>query len=88
MVPSLHWLLLLWGLQGIWAQDYEEDYEEEEVVPPRRKSKQSSFNSVPQNGKCECNVASLCSVMAALQREWKSCRQHVAQQRCLKVHLD
>lgn len=50
MVPSLHWLLLLWGLQGLLAQDYEEDYEEE-VVSTRKKSKVYSTNSVGQNGK-------------------------------------
>ncbi|XP_051283353.1 collagen alpha-1(XXVIII) chain isoform X1 [Dicentrarchus labrax] len=50
MVPSVHWLLLLWGFQGLLAQDYEEDYEEE-VVTTRRKSKQLPSNSIPQNGK-------------------------------------
>ncbi|TMS11562.1 Collagen alpha-1(XXVIII) chain [Larimichthys crocea] len=50
MVPSLHWLLLLWGLQGLCAQDYEEDYEEE-VVTTRKKSKQFPSNSIPQNGR-------------------------------------
>ncbi|XP_031147367.1 collagen alpha-1(XXVIII) chain-like isoform X1 [Sander lucioperca] len=50
MVPSLHWLLLLWGLQGLWAQDYEEDYEEE-VVTTKKKSRLNPSNSIPQNGK-------------------------------------
>ncbi|XP_042260506.1 collagen alpha-1(XXVIII) chain-like isoform X2 [Thunnus maccoyii] len=48
MVPSLHWLLLLWGLQGLWAQDYEDS---EEVVTTRKKNKVYPSNSIPQNGK-------------------------------------
>lgn len=62
MLPSLHWLLLLWGLQGLLAQDYEEDYEEEVEVPPpprRRNNNKLSINSIPQNGKCKlCQVLS------------------------------
>ncbi|KAK5602508.1 hypothetical protein CRENBAI_010373 [Crenichthys baileyi] len=50
MVPSLHWLLLLWRLQVLWAQDYEEEYEDE-VVTTRRKNKLYTPNSTPQNGK-------------------------------------
>ncbi|MEQ2294131.1 hypothetical protein AMECASPLE_000688 [Ameca splendens] len=50
MVPSLHWLLLLWRLQVLWAQDYEEEYEDE-VVTTRRKNKLYTPNSIPQNGK-------------------------------------
>lgn len=52
MVPSLQWLLLLWGLQGAWAVDYEDDYEEEKV-PTRRRTKQLPSNVIPQNGKCK-----------------------------------
>lgn len=52
MVPSLHWLLLLWGLQGLCAQDYE-DYEDV-AVTTKKKSKILSPNSIPQNGKCKC----------------------------------
>lgn len=50
MVPSLHWLLLLWGLQGLWAEQYEED-SREQVVATRRRSKSYSSNFIPQNGK-------------------------------------
>ncbi|XP_051799252.1 collagen alpha-1(XXVIII) chain-like [Acanthochromis polyacanthus] len=51
MLPSLHCLLLLLcGLQGLWAQDYEEDYEEE-VVTPKKKKKLYSPNSISQNGR-------------------------------------
>lgn len=50
MVPSLHWLLLLWRLQVLWAQDYEGDLEDE-VVTPRRRSKLIAPNSIPQNGR-------------------------------------
>lgn len=52
MVPSLQWLLLLWGLQGLWAQDYEEDYEEEGVTT-RKKNRQFPSNLIAQNGKCK-----------------------------------
>ncbi|KAM4537964.1 uncharacterized protein V3H82_023727 isoform 1-T2 [Fundulus diaphanus] len=59
MVPSLHWLLLLWRLQALWAQDYEEEYEDE-VVTTRRKNKLYTPNSIPQNGKSlideDCSV--------------------------------
>ncbi|XP_069577183.1 collagen alpha-1(XXVIII) chain-like [Brachyistius frenatus] len=51
MVPSLHWLLLLpllWGVQGLRAQDYEEDHEER-AATPKRKSKLLSSNTI--NGK-------------------------------------
>ncbi|KAM8905466.1 uncharacterized protein AB9W97_008601 isoform 1-T2 [Spinachia spinachia] len=57
MVLSLHWLLLLWGLQGLIAQDYEEDYEEEVVTT---KKKLNPSNVIPKNGKSlvseECNL--------------------------------
>lgn len=59
MVPSLQWLLLLWGLQGAWAVDYEDDYEEEKV-PTRRRTKQLPSNVIPQNGKCKSEMMSLC----------------------------
>ncbi|KAM7365459.1 hypothetical protein PAMP_016380 [Pampus punctatissimus] len=52
MVPSLHWLLLLWGIQGLLAQDYEDNYEEE-VVTTKKKNKVYSSNFTPQNGKCK-----------------------------------
>ncbi|KAK5847660.1 hypothetical protein PBY51_016770 [Eleginops maclovinus] len=47
MLLSLHWLLLLWGLQGLCAQDYDEDYEEE-VVTTKKKLKVIPSNSIPQ----------------------------------------
>ncbi|KAL6115508.1 uncharacterized protein ACO6RY_00333 [Pungitius sinensis] len=60
MVLSLHWLLLLWGLQGLLAQEYEEDYEEEVVTTKKKKTKLNPSNVVPQNGKSivseECNL--------------------------------
>lgn len=57
MVPSLQWLLLLWGLQGLWAQDYEEDYEEEGVTT-RKKNRQFPSNLIAQNGKCKSKIVS------------------------------
>lgn len=54
MVPPLPWLLLLWGLQGLCAQDYEEDYEEE--VATKKEKKLFKSNSIPQNGKRESDV--------------------------------
>ncbi|XP_046886932.1 collagen alpha-1(XXVIII) chain-like [Hypomesus transpacificus] len=48
MSPSLLWLLLLCGLQRIWAQDYDEDYEEE--VDTRTKSKLLTTNTISKNG--------------------------------------
>ncbi|KAM4560406.1 uncharacterized protein PAE49_012605 isoform 2-T2 [Odontesthes bonariensis] len=52
MVLSLHWLLLLWRLQCLWAQEYEEDYEDEVVATRKqRKNKLYSPNSISQNGK-------------------------------------
>ncbi|XP_005948634.1 collagen alpha-1(XXVIII) chain isoform X1 [Haplochromis burtoni] len=50
MVPSMHWLLLLWGLQGLLAQDYEEG-DEEPAVTPKKKNKVYSSNFIPPNGK-------------------------------------
>ncbi|XP_017288294.1 collagen alpha-1(XXVIII) chain isoform X2 [Kryptolebias marmoratus] len=50
MVPPLHWLLLLWGLQGLWAQDYEEDHEDDRVTSKKR-NKLYSPTSEPHNGK-------------------------------------
>lgn len=52
MVPSLQWLLLLWGLQGLWAQDYEEANEEDRAAT-RKKNKQLPSNFITQNGKCK-----------------------------------
>lgn len=56
MVPSLHWFLLLWGLQGLWAQDYDED-SREQVVTTRKRSKVYSSNFIPQNAKGKSKVA-------------------------------
>lgn len=53
MVPLWHWLLLLCGLQGLWAQNYEEEDYEDEVVTVKKKSKLYSPNSIPQNGNCK-----------------------------------
>jgi len=54
MVLSLHWLLLLWRLQCLWAQEYEEDYEDEVVATRKeRKNKLYSPNSISPNGKCK-----------------------------------
>ncbi|XP_034461875.1 collagen alpha-1(XXVIII) chain-like isoform X2 [Hippoglossus hippoglossus] len=50
MVPSLLWLLMLGGLQGLWAQDYDEDYEEE-VVTIKKKNKLYPSNSIPEKSK-------------------------------------
>ncbi|XP_055022827.1 collagen alpha-1(XXVIII) chain-like [Boleophthalmus pectinirostris] len=51
MVPSLHWLLLLWGLQGLMAQVFDEDYEEEEVSTRKKSNKVYTSNSAGKNGK-------------------------------------
>ncbi|XP_077410711.1 uncharacterized protein LOC144040414 [Vanacampus margaritifer] len=48
LMPSVHWLLLLWGLQGLWAQDYR-GYEDQ--VTTKRKNRQYTSNYVPHNGK-------------------------------------
>lgn len=56
MVPSMHWLLLLWGLQGLLAQDYEEG-DEEPAVTPKKKNKIYSSNFIPPNGKCKFFVS-------------------------------
>lgn len=58
MVPRLQWLLLLWGLQGLWAQDYEED-KEDGRVNTRRKKRQLPSNFIPRNGKCKSKFLSL-----------------------------
>ncbi|XP_068612666.1 collagen alpha-1(XXVIII) chain-like [Brachionichthys hirsutus] len=52
MAPSLQWLLLLWGLQGLGAQVYKDDYDGEvATTAARRKSKQFKTNSIVQNDK-------------------------------------
>lgn len=51
-------MLLLWGPHCFQAQDYEEDYEEE-VVIPKKKNKLHSTNSIPQISKCESESSSL-----------------------------
>ncbi|XP_061571724.1 collagen alpha-1(XXVIII) chain-like [Cololabis saira] len=55
MLPSLHWLLLLLRLQGLWAQYYDEEDDEDEVVTVKRKNKVFSSNSLSQNGKNAVN---------------------------------
>ncbi|XP_054634059.1 collagen alpha-1(XXVIII) chain-like isoform X1 [Dunckerocampus dactyliophorus] len=47
-MPSAHWLLLLWGLHGLWAQDFRGH--KEKVVTSRRNNRQYSSNYVPTNG--------------------------------------
>lgn len=69
MVPSLYWLLLLWGLQGLCAQDYEEDYEEE-VVTPKKKNKLYPSNSIPQNGKCKFKIVSFLHFSGEPERQF------------------
>lgn len=53
MVPSLHWLLLLWGLQGLWAEKIEEKYEG--GMRTEKKKRQLPSNYIAQNGKCKLN---------------------------------
>ncbi|TWW64017.1 Collagen alpha-1(XXVIII) chain [Takifugu flavidus] len=47
MVPSLQWLLLLWGLRGLWAQEFGEEHEER----IRKRNRQLPSNAIAQNGK-------------------------------------
>lgn len=55
MAPSLRWLLLLWGLQGLWAQDFDGRYEEERLAA-RRRNAQLPSNVIPKNGQCKSMV--------------------------------
>lgn len=50
MAPSFHWLLLLWRLQVLWAQDNADAFGDR-VVSTRRESKLYTPNSIPQNGR-------------------------------------
>lgn len=62
MAPSLHWLLLLWGLQGLWAQQYEVEYEEEGTTT-RTKTQQRPSNFITQNAKCKSQLFRFFSCM-------------------------
>ncbi|XP_053738825.1 collagen alpha-1(XXVIII) chain-like [Synchiropus splendidus] len=53
MVSSLHWFLLLWGLQGLWAQDNDEGLRD--VVMNKRRGKLYTANSVVQSSKSLIN---------------------------------
>lgn len=76
MVPSRHWILLLWGLQGLWAQDYEDDHEEE-VGTSKKKSKLFSSNLVPQNGKIKGSEPSFSFISCVFtQSAEKLCAEH------------
>ena len=86
MVPSLHWLLLLWGIQGLCAQDYEEDYEEEVVVTPKRKVNQFTSITIPKNGNGKSKVISFLEFVLGLfvplmlllwKVVWSLCRGHM-----------
>lgn len=86
MVTSLHWLLLLWGIQGLCAQDYEEDYEEEVVVTPKRKVNQFASNTIPRNGNGKSKVLSFLEFVSGLfvplmlllwKVVWSLCRWHM-----------
>lgn len=86
MVTSLHWLLLLWGIQGLCAQDYEEDYEEEVVVTPKRKVNQFASNTIPRNGNGKSKVFSFLEFVSGLfvplmlllwKVVWSLCRWHM-----------
>lgn len=55
MASSLRWLLLLWGLKGLWAQDFDGHYEDERLRA-RRRNAQLPSNVIPQNGQCKSMV--------------------------------
>lgn len=80
MVLSLHWLLLLWGLQGLLAQDYEEDYGEEVVTTKKKKTKLNPSNVIPENGKCKCfiHLYSTCVPLMFLKVVGNLCRWHIS----------
>lgn len=71
MVPSLHWILLLWGLQGLWAEDYDDD-PEEEVVTSKKKNKLFSSNLVPQNGKLKGSELSFSFIFCFLLKQQRN----------------
>lgn len=48
MVPSLRWLLLWVACGCLWAQEFED---EDKVLPPKKKSKPTSFNPGALNGR-------------------------------------
>lgn len=50
MVSSLQWLLLLWGLPGLWAEEHGGKYEEGSI---RRRNRQLPPNVIAPNGKCK-----------------------------------
>ena len=50
MVSSLQWLLLLWGLGGLWAQESGGKYKEEST---RKRNRQLPLNVITPNGKCK-----------------------------------
>lgn len=50
MVSSLQWLLLLWGLGGLWAEEHGEKYK---VGSIRRRNRQLPPNVIAPNGKCK-----------------------------------
>ncbi|KAM4601984.1 uncharacterized protein ACJ7VT_019989 [Polymixia lowei] len=79
MSPPLPWLLLLCGLQGLWTQDYGEDYEDK-VVNTRRKSKVFTTNTIPKNAKAL--VSEDCSVeLAFLIDSSESAKDNHAQEK-------
>lgn len=50
MVPALQWLLLLWGLRGLWAQEYGEKHKEGSI---RKGNRHLPLNVIAPNGKCK-----------------------------------
>ncbi|XP_061652657.1 collagen alpha-1(XXVIII) chain-like isoform X1 [Phyllopteryx taeniolatus] len=77
LVLSVHWLLLPWGLQCVWAQDYR-GYEE--VVTSKRSNRQYTSNYVPNNGKSLTDEA--CSLeLAFLIDSSESAKDNHAQEK-------
>lgn len=66
MVLSLQRLLLLWGLQGLWAQEYGEKYKDGSI---RKRNRQLLPNVIAPNGKCKFEQLyySTCVVQNALR---------------------
>uniref|UniRef100_A0A3B3IH69 Collagen, type XXVIII, alpha 2b n=1 Tax=Oryzias latipes TaxID=8090 RepID=A0A3B3IH69_ORYLA len=54
MDPFLHWLLLFWGLQGLLAQDHED-----EIVKTKKRVRQPSFSSAALDDDCRMDLAFL-----------------------------
>lgn len=50
MGPSLQWLLLLWGLHSLWAQEYGEKHED---GSSRKRNRQLVPIAIAPNGKCK-----------------------------------